>query len=62
MTMRFRRRKPGGFDRASALLTPRSIYHLASVARYEWEHSIAAMEAPRWSITYRSLSRIRTAK
>ena len=28
-TMRFRRRRPGGFDRASALLVPRSIYHLA---------------------------------
>ncbi len=27
-TMRFRRRKPGGFDRASAALSPRSIYHI----------------------------------
>src|SRR6266550_3352533 len=43
-TMRFRRRRPGGFDRASALLTPRSIYHLSGEARHEWEHSIAAME------------------
>ena len=55
-TMRFRRRKPGGFDRASAFLTPRSIYHLTGEARYEWEHSIAAMEVTRWSITFRSLS------
>ena len=55
-TMRFRRRKPGGFDRVSALLAPRSIYHLAGAARREWEHSIAAMEVTRWSITYRSLS------
>jgi alkylated DNA repair protein (DNA oxidative demethylase) len=55
-TMRFRRRKPGGFDRASALLAPRSIYHLTGEARHEWEHSIAAMEVTRWSITFRSLS------
>ena len=55
-TMRFRRRRPGGFDRVSALLAPRSIYHLAGAARREWEHSIAAMEVTRWSITFRSLS------
>ena len=56
-TLRFRRRRPGGFDRASAKLAPRSIYHLCDAARYEWEHSIAAMQAARWSIVYRSLSK-----
>jgi DNA oxidative demethylase len=55
-TMRFRKRKPGGFDRASVPLAPRSIYHLTGEARHEWEHSIAAMEVTRWSITFRSLS------
>ena len=55
-TMRFRRRRPGGFDRSSVLLAPRSIYHLAGEVRHEWEHSIPAMEATRWSITLRSLS------
>ena len=55
-TMRFRRRWRGGFDRASVLLAPRSIYHLTGEARHEWEHSIAAMEVTRWSITFRSLS------
>jgi DNA oxidative demethylase len=55
-TMRFRRRRPGGFDRASALLTLRSIYHLTGEARHEWEHSIAELEVTRWSITFRSLS------
>src|SRR6201987_5027944 len=55
-TMRFRRRRSGGFDRATALLAPRSIYHLIGEARHQWEHSIAAMEATRWSITFRSLS------
>jgi alkylated DNA repair protein (DNA oxidative demethylase) len=55
-TMRFRRRRPGGFDRASVLLVPRSIYHLTGEARHDWEHSIAAMEVTRWSITFRTLS------
>jgi DNA oxidative demethylase len=55
-TMRFRRRRPGGFDRASAPLAARSIYHLTSQARHEWEHSIAPMAVTRWSITFRSLS------
>src|SRR5262252_6688933 len=55
-TMRFRRRKPGGFERASALLAPRSIYHLTGEVRHQWEHSIAPMDVSRWSITFRSLS------
>jgi len=55
-TMRFRRRREGGFDRTSALLAPRSIYHLTGAARHEWEHSLAAMSVTRWSITFRSLS------
>ena len=55
-TMRFRRRRPGGFERASALLAARSIYHLTGEVRHEWEHSIAEMEVTRWSITFRSLS------
>jgi alkylated DNA repair dioxygenase AlkB len=55
-TMRFRRRRASGFDRASALLPPRSIYHLTGEARHEWEHSIAELEVTRWSITFRSLA------
>lgn len=54
--MRFRKRMPKGFLRESLPLTPRSIYHLAGAARYDWEHSIAPMDACRWSITFRSLS------
>jgi hypothetical protein len=42
-TMRLRRRRPGGFDRFSALLPPRSVYHLSGEARHDWEHSIAPM-------------------
>ncbi len=55
-TLRFRRRKPGGFDRASAVLSPRSAYHLTGPARHEWEHSLAEMVETRWSVTFRSLA------
>lgn len=55
-TLRFRRRAGDRFERATALLTPRGAYHLTGAARHEWEHSIAEMNAPRWSITFRSLS------
>jgi alkylated DNA repair dioxygenase AlkB len=54
-TMRFRRRREGGFARATADLAPRSIYHMQGEVRDGWEHSIAAMDAPRWSVTFRSL-------
>jgi alkylated DNA repair dioxygenase AlkB len=55
-TMRFRRRRGVGFERISAPLAPRSVYHLSGEARHEWEHSIAEMEVTRWSITFRSFS------
>lgn len=55
-TMRFRRRRAGGFDRAATPLAPRSVYHLAGAARHAWEHSILPMDATRWSITFRSLA------
>jgi DNA oxidative demethylase len=54
--MRFRRRRQGGFDRASVPLPPRSIYHLTGEARHVWEHSIVPLPQARWSITFRSLS------
>lgn len=54
-TMRFRRRDAKGFERFAAPLAPRSIYHLSGEIRDNWEHSIAAMEERRWSITFRSL-------
>ena len=55
-TLRLRRRRPGGFDRAAVPLAPRSIYHLSGDARHQWEHSITPMEVLRWSATFRSLS------
>lgn len=55
-TLRLRRRREKGFDRAALPLAPRSIYHLSGEARHRWEHSIAAMAVRRWSVTFRSLS------
>ena len=56
-TMRFRRRREDGrFERRTAPLHPRAAYHLSGEARHEWEHSIAEMDATRWSLTFRSLA------
>jgi len=55
-TLRFRRRKPGGFDRASLDLAPRSAYLLSGEVRWDWEHRITPGEQLRFSITFRTLS------
>ena len=57
-TMRIRQRTTSGFRRVNLLLEPRSAYLLSGEVRAEWEHSIAAHEALRFSITFRSLSEI----
>ncbi|HVM23570.1 MAG TPA: alpha-ketoglutarate-dependent dioxygenase AlkB [Sphingomicrobium sp.] len=54
--LRFRRRRPGGFDRAKLDVAPRSAYLLTEEARHQWEHSIAPGEQLRFSITFRALS------
>ncbi|MCW2365039.1 alkylated DNA repair dioxygenase AlkB [Sphingobium sp. B7D2B] len=54
--LRLRRRHSGGFERAKLELAPRSVYHLSGEVRHDWEHSIAPMTQPRWSVTFRSLS------
>ena len=55
-SLRFRRRKPGGFERVSLQVEPRSAYLLTGEARHQWEHSIVAGEQLRFSITFRTLS------
>jgi alkylated DNA repair dioxygenase AlkB len=55
-TLRFRRRRPSGFDRASLDVAPRSAYLLAGESRWEWEHSIVPGDRLRFSITFRTLS------
>lgn len=55
-TMRFRRRRADGFDRVSVPLDSRGGYHMTGPARHDWEHSIAPLTRPRWSITFRTLA------
>ena len=55
-TLRFRRRKPTGFDRASLEVGPRSAYLLSGAARWDWEHRITPGDELRYSITFRTLS------
>mgnify|MGYP003345096349 CR=1 FL=1 len=56
-TLRMRRRRADGkFDRAELPLEPRGAYHLSGEARHLWEHSIAPIDAARWSVTFRSLA------
>lgn len=55
-TLRFRRRRKSGWERAMLPADPRSAYLLRGPARTEWEHSIAAVETLRYSITFRTLT------
>jgi alkylated DNA repair dioxygenase AlkB len=51
------RRKAGEkkWERANVVAEPRSAYLLSGPARDEWEHSIPAVDALRYSITFRNL-------
>jgi alkylated DNA repair protein (DNA oxidative demethylase) len=55
--MRFRRVGGDGtaIERFSQVLEPRSLYVIAGPARSEWQHSIPAVDALRYSVTYRSV-------
>lgn len=35
-------------------VAPRSIYKMEGEARWEWQHSVPPVAAPRWSITFRT--------
>lgn len=54
-TMRFRRRRGEGWERAALPLAPGSAYLLDGPARRDWQHSIAPGETLRYSVTFRSL-------
>ena len=54
-TFRLRRKAGTRWERASFVAQPRSAYLLQGPARTEWEHSIPAVEALRYSITFRYL-------
>jgi alkylated DNA repair dioxygenase AlkB len=54
-TFRLRRKVGEDWERVSLTAEPRSAYLLSSASRTEWEHSIPAVEALRYSITFRTL-------
>jgi alkylated DNA repair dioxygenase AlkB len=55
-TMRFRRKQGERWRRVNVPLEPRGLYHLSGEVRHDWEHSIAAIDQTRWSVTFRSFS------
>jgi alkylated DNA repair dioxygenase AlkB len=54
-TFRLRRKFGAKWERASLVAEPRSAYLLRGPSRTEWEHSIPAVDALRYSITFRNL-------
>ena len=52
---RFRRKTGSSWERASLNAEPRSAYLLRGPSRTEWEHSIPAVDALRYSVTFRNL-------
>jgi alkylated DNA repair protein (DNA oxidative demethylase) len=44
-------------QRASIVMQPRSAYALTAESRRDWQHSIPAVDALRYSVTFRSLRR-----
>jgi alkylated DNA repair dioxygenase AlkB len=53
---RFRRKAKAGWQRFTLDAAACSIYLMIGEARSEWEHSIPPVEAPRWSITFRTMA------
>lgn len=54
-TFRFRRKQGSKWQRYSREAEPRSVYLLRGPSRWEWEHSIPAVDTLRYSVTFRSL-------
>jgi alkylated DNA repair dioxygenase AlkB len=54
---KFRFRRPFGkkWQRFTLDAEPRSLYMMSGASRQIWEHSIPAVEAPRYSITFRTM-------
>jgi alkylated DNA repair dioxygenase AlkB len=52
---RFRRQAGRKWERVSLTAEPRSAYLLRGPSRTQWEHSIPAVDALRYSITFRTL-------
>jgi len=54
-TFRFRRKHGAKWERHSLQAEPRSIYLMRGPSRWDWQHSIPAVERLRYSVTFRSL-------
>jgi hypothetical protein len=52
--LRLRRRADERWERRSAFVEPRSVYLLHGTVRTGWQHSIAPMDALRYSVTLRT--------
>jgi alkylated DNA repair dioxygenase AlkB len=54
---KFRFRRPLGdkWERFTLDAEPRSLYMMSGASRQLWEHSIPGVEAPRYSITFRTM-------
>jgi alkylated DNA repair dioxygenase AlkB len=52
---RFRRSNGKSWDRFTLDAEPRSLYMMSDASRQIWEHSIPAVESPRYSITFRTM-------
>ena len=53
---RFRKRSGKTWNRFKIDAEPRSIYMMTGASRQIWEHSIPAVETPRYSITFRTMT------
>lgn len=53
---RLRRKVGAAWERASLIVEPRSAYLLSGESRTQWEHSIPAVDALRYSITFRNFA------
>jgi alkylated DNA repair dioxygenase AlkB len=53
---RFRRQIGEKWQRFTLDAEPRSLYMMSGASRQVWEHSIPGVEAPRYSITFRTMA------
>jgi len=49
--------RPRREDIVRLVAAPRSLYALRGAARWAWQHSVAPVDALRWSITFRTMRR-----
>jgi alkylated DNA repair dioxygenase AlkB len=54
--LRFRRKVGDRWERYALEARPRSLYEMNGPSRREWEHSIPSVDAPRYSITFRTMA------